>query len=234
MLVGGIRALLLQTLHPPTMAGVADHSQYRSDPLGRLRRTGAFVGATTFGTPEEAERAIKMVRAVHKRVNGVTPDGVPYDATDPHLLQWVHCTEVDSFLAAKQRFGTLPVSPDRADEYVGEMAVVAEALGVVDAPTSTSQLAKVLLGYKPELKVNHQSREALRFLVMPPLPFHMRGPYAVLLGGAVSTLPKWARRKLLLPRLPLTEALAVRPAATALTRVLGWSLESVQSTPDPN
>ncbi|MEM9714223.1 MAG: oxygenase MpaB family protein, partial [Actinomycetota bacterium] len=103
MLVGGVRALLLQTLHPGAMAGVADHSSYREDPLGRLHRTGAFVGATTFGSTAEAEQAVEVVRTVHRRVVGTTPEGVPYSADDPHLLLWVHATEVDSFLRAHVR-----------------------------------------------------------------------------------------------------------------------------------
>ena len=224
MLVGGIRALLMQTLHPPTMAGVADHSDYRNDPLGRLQRTGAFLGATTFGSIDEAERAIAAVRSIHERVRGVTPAGEPYEANDPHLLAWVHATEVDSFLVAKQRFGSGRVSSTTADAYVREMGVVAEHLGVVAPPANTAELAAALRSYTPELKLNGQSREALRFITFPPLPIHMRGPYAVLFGGAVSSLPSWVRRRLWLPRLPVTETLAVRPAAVALTRVLGWGL----------
>ncbi len=103
MLVGGLRALLLQTLHPLALAGVTQHSSYRTDPLGRLQRTGAFLGATTFGTAEESDRAIATVRAIHTRVTGTTRDGRPYSALDPHLLAWVHCTEADSFLRARQR-----------------------------------------------------------------------------------------------------------------------------------
>ena len=114
MLVGGVRALLLQTLHPGAMAGVADHSSYREDPLGRLHRTGAFVGATTFGTTAEAEAAVEMVKAVHRRVVGTTPEGVPYTAADPRLLLWVHATEVDSFLRAHRRYGAVTISPQHA------------------------------------------------------------------------------------------------------------------------
>ena len=105
MLVGGLRALLLQTLHPPTMAGVADHSDYRKDPLGRLHRTGRFIGATTYGNTATAEHVIEMVRRIHERVAGTLADGTPYAATDPHLLGWVHVTEVDSFLRAYERYG---------------------------------------------------------------------------------------------------------------------------------
>lgn len=224
MLVGGIRALLLQTLHPPTMAGVAEHSSYRSDPLGRLQRTSQFLGTTTFGSVVEAERAIATVRRVHERVEGTAPDGTPYRANDPHLLAWVHATEVDSFLDAKRRFGKRPISDATADRYVAEMAVVAEKLGVINAPRSTTELDSTLRSYEPELRLTSQSREALWFITFAPLAMPLRAPYAVLFGGAVSSLPRWARRKLWIPRLPVTERLAVRPAAQTLTRLLDWSL----------
>ena len=108
MLVGGLRALYLQVLHPLAMAGVAEHSDYREDPLGRLARTGRFVAATTYGTRAEAERAVAMVRAIHDRVRGVASDGRSYDANDPVLLAWVHNVEVESFLLAYRRYGSRP------------------------------------------------------------------------------------------------------------------------------
>ncbi len=228
MFVGGIRALLLQTLHPPTMAGVADHSNYRSDPLGRLQRTGQFLAATTYGSVPEAEQAIEAVRRIHDRVTGITLDGEPYRANDPHLLGWVHLTEVDSFLVAKQRFGTGRVDGATADAYVAEMAVVADRLGVIDPPTTCAELRRQLARYRPELGLNRQSREAVWFITFPPLPLPVRAPYGVLYAGAVSTLPRWARRVLWVPRLPVTETIAVRPAAATLTRLLDWSLTSTR------
>ena len=234
MIVGGVRALLLQTLHPPTMAGVADHSTYRSDPLGRLHRTGRFIGATTFGTTEEAEQAIVAVRRIHTRITGTTPDGTPYDATDPHLLQWVHCTEIDSFLRARERYGATPLGPGRADRYVEEMAVVAERLGVVDPPRTQAELRRTLSSYRPELAVGRQARETVRFLAWPPLPLAARPAYAVTFSAAVSMLPGFARRRLWLPVAPLAEPLAIRPAATALLRTLGWALGEHPSVAEAN
>lgn len=225
MLVGGVRALLVQTLHPPTMAGVADHSDYRTDPLGRLQRTGQYVGHTTFGSVEEAEQVIARVKSIHRRVQGTAPDGTPYSAGDPHLLNWVHSTEVDSFLAAHQHFGAEKLTPRRADRYVEEMSEIGRRMGIAQPPTTVAELDETLRGYLPELGVNHQTREALRFLTFPPLALAARGPYAVLLGGAVSILPGWARRRLWLPPLPVTERLAVRPAAMVLTRGLGWVMQ---------
>jgi hypothetical protein len=128
MFVGGIRALLVQSLHPLAMAGVAAHSGYKGDPWGRLQRTSTFLATTTFGTVEHAEAIIARVRAVHERVRGTAPDGRPYAASDPHLLRWVHITEVDSFLVAYQRFGAGPLTADEADRYVAQASVVATRL----------------------------------------------------------------------------------------------------------
>ncbi len=124
-IIGGLRALLYQTLHPLAMAGVADHSDYRHDPWGRLHRTSRFIAATTYGTSSEAAAAVARVQQVHERVHGIAPDGRPYRPHDPPLLAWVHATEVDSFLAAYHRYGAAPLGAADADRYVGEMAVVA-------------------------------------------------------------------------------------------------------------
>lgn len=230
MIIGGVRALLLQTLHPPTMAGVADHSNYESDPLGRLHRTAGFVGTTTFAPTAEAEQAIRIVRRVHTRVRGTTPDGAPYDATDPHLLQWVHCTEIDSFLRARMRYGASPLSAGAPDRYVDEMALVAEKLGVIDPPRSRAELRELLESYRPELGVGRQARDTVRFLAWPPLPRATRATYALVFAAATSMLPGFARRMLWLPVAPFAEPLAIRPAATVLMRTLGWALSDGHDT----
>ena len=90
MFAGGIRALLLQSLHPLAMAAVDQHSGYRGDPWGRLQRTSTFLAETTFGTIEDADRAVAVVRAVHDRVRGTAPDGRAYAASDPHLVRNDH------------------------------------------------------------------------------------------------------------------------------------------------
>jgi uncharacterized protein (DUF2236 family) len=230
MIIGGLRALLLQTMHPLAMAGVADHSNYRSDPLGRLHRTGGFVGTTTFGTTEDAERAIRTVRNVHLRVRGTAPDGRAYEATDPHLLQFVHCTEVDSFLRARERYGATPLSTGAGDRYVNEMAQIAEKLGVLRAPRTRADLTAVLDGYRPEHHIGSQARETVRFLAWPPLPLATRPTYGVVFAAAVSMLPRYARWQLRLPVAPLVEPLAIRPAATIAMRTLGWALGDHPST----
>ena len=129
MFVGGLRALLFQSLHPLAMAGVAEHSDYRGDPWGRLQRTSTFLAVTTFGPADDAQRAVDKVRGIHRRVHGVAPDGTPYDASDPHLLEWVHIAEVDSFLLAHQRYGAVPLDQAGRDGYVADAARVAERSG---------------------------------------------------------------------------------------------------------
>lgn len=222
MLIGGLRSLLLQTLHPLAMAGVAEHSDYRHDPWGRLNRTGRFVGATTYGSTAAAEQAIATVKRVHERVKGVAPDGRPYAATDPHLLLWVHITEVDSFLSAYNRYGNGKLRDAEQDQYVAEMAEVARRLGSEAPPETVAELEACLAAFRPECRAGAQARTAVRFLIVPPMPLWVRGSYGILAAAAVTLLPKWARRELRLPVLPLADPLAVRPAAALLTKVLGW------------
>jgi uncharacterized protein (DUF2236 family) len=225
MFVGGIRALLLQSLHPAAMQGVVDHSGFQGDPWGRLQRTSHFLAVTTFGTARDAERMVDVVRSVHERVVGTTPDGEPYAANDPHLLRWVHVAEVDSFLSAYQRYGAEPLDAEDRDTYVREASRVAEALGVTDPPRSYAELVEQLAAYRPELRATPGARLTARFLLLnPPLPLPARVPYAGLAAAAVALLPVWARRKLLLPYLPVTERLLVRTAGTALTRTIRWAM----------
>jgi uncharacterized protein (DUF2236 family) len=225
MFVGGLRALLLQSLHPLAMAGVAEHSDYRHDPWGRLQRTADFLAATTYGPASEAELAVARVRAVHERVTGVAPDGRPYAANDPHLLRWVHLAEVDSFLAAHDRYGAEPLTPPERDEYVRDTAVVARALGVPAPPESVRALRDQLRMYRPELASSRAARDAARYLLLqPPMPLAARPLYGVIAAAAVALLPRWTRGPLRLPYFPVAEAVAVRPAGEALTRTLRWAL----------
>ena len=226
MLIGGIRALLLQTMHPLAMAGVADHSAYRTDPTGRLWRTASFVGTTTFGTTAQAKAAVRIVKKVHQRVVGEAPDGRPYEANDPHLMAWVHHTLVESFLVSYQRYGSAKLSADDADRYVAEQARLADLMGVKTPARSVEELSDAMATIRGELKAGEQARKAIRFLLVPPLPLAARGPYAVLCAAAVGLLPGWVRWDLRIPYLPITERLAVRPATKALSAVIGWAMSA--------
>ncbi len=225
MFVGGLRALLMQSLHPLAMAGVAGHSGYKGDPWGRLQRTSHFLAVTSFGSAADAEAMVARIRDIHTRVNGTAADGRPYSASDPHLLKWVHLAEVDSFLLAHQRYGAVPLDADERDGYVADTARVAEALGVVAAPRSEADLAEQLAAYRPELAGTPDARAAARFMLFnPPLPLVVRPAYAVLGAAAVALMPRWSRWPLRLPFLPLTEATAVRAAGQVLTRTIRWAM----------
>ena len=225
MFVGGITALLLQSLHPLAMAAVAGHSGYRGDPWGRLQRTSYFLAVTTFGAASDARAAIARVRTIHQRITGTAPDGRPYAASDPHLLTWVHIAEADSFLRAHTRFGAHPLDQAGRDGYVADLARIGAELGVPDPPRTEAELTARIASYRSELAGTAQAREAARFLLLtPPLPAIARPPYAVLAAAAVSLLPGWARRPLRLPRLPVTEAALVRPAGHAMVHAIRWAI----------
>lgn len=227
MFIGGLSALLLQSLHPLAMAAVAGHSGYRGDPWGRLQRTSTFLAVTTFGTAEDAQQAVDHVRGIHERIRGTTADGTPYHAADPHLLAWVYAAETDSFLRAHERFGARPLDAAGYDGYVADTARVAEALGVIDPPRDRRELTECLNAYRPELRTTSQARAAARFLLFqPPLPLAVRPFYGGLAANAVALLPRWARGMLWLPRVPVVESLAVRPTGQALTRTIRWAMTS--------
>ncbi|HEY6530883.1 MAG TPA: oxygenase MpaB family protein, partial [Acidimicrobiales bacterium] len=209
MFVGGLRALLLQMLHPLAMAGVADHSDYRHHPDHRLARTALYVATTTYGTTAQAEQAIATVKRVHEAVVGTAPDGRAYAASDPHLVAWVHHAEVDSFLRAYERYGTEPLTAEDADRYVAEMAVLCELLGGEPPARSVAELRSYFRSVRPELRAGSQAREAARWLMVPPLPLAARPAYAVIAPAAVGLLPGWAQRELWLPLLPGVDPVVV-------------------------
>ncbi|HEY8622186.1 MAG TPA: oxygenase MpaB family protein [Dermatophilaceae bacterium] len=226
MFVAGIRALLLQSLHPLAMAGVAGHSGYQGDPWGRLQRTSTFLATTTFGTIEDAEAIIAKVRGIHARVRGKAPDGRPYAASDPHLLKWVHIAEADSFLRTHQRYAVTPLTPAEADGYVAQSCVVATRLGVIDPPTTVAGLNAAIESYRLELEGTAAARDAARFLLLhPPLPWSARPGYGALAAAAVALLPLWARQPLALPYLPLSERAIALPVGGAATSVIRWALK---------
>ena len=225
MFVGGVTALLLQSLHPLAMAGVAGHSGYKGDPWGRLQRTSYFLASTTFGTTTDAERTIAKIRGIHKRVSGLADDGTPYRASDPHLLKWVHVAEADSFLRAYQAYGDTPLTPAEADTYVRQGSIVATKLGVLDAPQSAAELAEQLASYRNELRVTPAAREAARFLLLtPPLPMAARGGYSMLAAGGLALLPRWARRDLGIPAPLGVDALVARPLGRSAAKIVRWAM----------
>lgn len=227
-IIGGIRALLVQLLHPHAMAGVTDHSRFRDDPLGRLHHTSAYVTATAFGSTAQALRAAQAVRHVHTGVRGIAPDGRAYRADDPHLLLWVSLALTSSFLAADRAYAPRPADAATADAFVAEQsragalldprvdldALVGDPgaraafragafpLPMVDdatLPVTVAELTARLEAFRPELGLNHQGREAFWFLGWPPLPGVVRAAYFPMFTGALSILAPWQRQLLGLP-----------------------------------
>ncbi len=231
MLAGGLSALMLQCLHPLALAGVWDHSNFRHDLIGRLRRTTRFVAATTYAGTDEARRWIERVRGIHARVRGTAPDGRAYSADDPALLTWVHVTEAWGFLAGFRRYrATLP--DGAADRYFDETRRVAEALGARDVPRSEAEVLAYFRAVQPNLICDQRSREVLTVLESIALPVPAAGlSRRLFLGAAIAVLPGWAVRMLGYDRgsQPLRTAIAARTLATLAPLVRGSLSDGIAS-----
>lgn len=230
MFVGGIRALLLQSLHPRAMAAVSQHSGFRGDLWGRLQRTSTFLATTTYGTIPAAERMITAINRIHSRIEGHTADGLPYRADEPELLAWVHIAEIESFLSTHDQFGAAPLTPAERDRYVEQAAGTARRLGVLDPPTTVAEMESVLEDYRPSLRMTPEAREARDLLLKhPPLsPFEQVG-YRSMTAGAIASLPTWARPMLELPTLPITDRMISRPVTRTTLAGLRWALTPVSA-----
>ncbi|WP_263144684.1 oxygenase MpaB family protein [Pseudomonas sp. RIT-PI-AD] len=226
MMVGGIAALLMQALHPLALAGVWDHSNFREDLIGRLRRTGQFISGTTFAGREDAERLIEKVRLIHLRVVGTAPDGRPYAASDPDLLTWVHVAEVSSFLRAHLRYRNPYLSGPDQDRYYAEVARVAERLGARNVPRTRAQVEAYLVAMRPHLLGDQRSQEILRILFDAPAPSALAVPVGkLLLHAGVELLPPWARLELGRHLGPLRAAL-LRQGVRSLAPLLRWAVRN--------
>lgn len=224
MMVGGISALLLQALHPLALSGVWDHSNFRQDLIGRLRRTGQFISGTTFGSRRDAEWLIDKVRTIHLKVVGTAPDGRPYAASDPALLTWVHVAEVSSFLAAHLRYRNPQLSEADQDRYYAEVALIAERLGAENVPHSRAEVAAYLAAVRPQLLCDERSREILRILKDAPAPSTLAVPVGKLLMQAgVDLLPGWAQT-MLGSEISPARARVIRAGVNSLAPTLRWAV----------
>ena len=224
-MVAGIRALLVQAMHPGALAGVHDWSRYEEDPLGRLTGTIRWLVTVTFGDRATAERASARVRGLHRRVQGEYVDarGIrrPYRASDPELLEWVHVTFTESFLTCHELWeGPIPGGPDG---YVREWAVAGELLGLTDAPRSAAELRARLDGFAAVGVLKHDERvdKAVRFIRNPPLARGMMPAYRVMFAGAVQSLTPEQRRLLGLSAPPFPAIAATGAVLRSVRTVLG-------------
>ena len=219
--VAGIRALLIQALHPGAMAGVHDFSRYREDPIGRLTGTVRWVICVTYGSTQQAHAETARVARLHQRVAGTySTDTGPrtYSASDASLLEWVHLAFTEAFLGAHQRWGG-PI-PGGADAYVREWAQAGRLMGVAHPPVTLAELRAEMSGFLEHSKVDERVITAVGFIRRPGLPGLTAKVYPILFGGAVASLPA-AYRELLGLRRPWWPAITL--TRIALT-VAHWTL----------
>ncbi|HLY55364.1 MAG TPA: oxygenase MpaB family protein [Stellaceae bacterium] len=223
MMVGGVAALLLQMLQPAVMAGVWDHSNFREDMLGRLRRTARFIAVTTYAAREDAEAAIARVRGIHDRVRGALPDGTPYEASDKRLLAWVHVAETTSFLDAWIRYGELRMTSADQDRYFAEMAQIAEALGADPVPRSRAEALHQIEALRSELRSDARTREVVRLVPGQRGPNRAADAFQqMVFRAAIDLLPPWARQMHGLPEPTLLTPL-VRAGTSGMARAMRWA-----------
>ncbi|MEJ5112165.1 oxygenase MpaB family protein [Erwinia billingiae] len=224
MLCGGISALLMQMLHPLALAGVWDHSTFRSDMMGRLRRTSQFIAVTTFGNTVDAQTLIERVKRIHLQVTGVDAQGVEYAASDPRLLTWVHVAETSRFLASHVRYKNPQLSLAEQDRYYAEAAVVAEALGAEQVPKSVEDVEAYLLAMQPQLRCDERTREVLSILMNAPAPsWQARPAMKAMLMAGIELLPEWAQQQFGFRFSPLRRRL-IRLRINLLAKALRWSI----------
>ncbi|MFC7474345.1 oxygenase MpaB family protein [Dankookia sp. GCM10030260] len=222
MMVGGITGLMLQMLYPAVLAGVWDHSRFRDDLPGRLRRTARFIALTTYGSRAEAEAVIDRVRRIHGHVRGTLPDGTPYAANDPELLAWVHVAEATTFLEAWIRYAEPGMNGADRDRYFAEMAEVGAMLGADPVPRSRAEARAVLAAMRPKLRVDARTREVSRILLTRRADTRWQDPLQQLTQQAgLDLLPDWARRMHGMPPPPARPLL--RAGTLGVARTLRWA-----------
>jgi uncharacterized protein (DUF2236 family) len=192
-LVGGIRALLMQALHPGSLTGVKEHSRYKGDPLGRLSGTIRWLTVTTFASTAAVSGEADRVNTMHQRVKGKYRNAegktIDYRAADPDLLRWVHIAFMESFLRCHQLYSTRPL-PGGADAYIRLWSKSVIPLGLTEVPMSEAELLADLKRYRPELTVTDDTREVIRFIKNPPLPKTALPAYRFLFKAALASLPR--------------------------------------------
>ncbi len=222
MMTGGIRSLLLQMLHPHALQGVLDHSNFREDMHGRLRRTAKFIAVTTFGHRDRAMAAIERVNGIHAQVTGTLPDGSSYIANDPRTLAWVHVAEAQSFLAGYMRHVRPNMPRSEQDEYYRQFAVIARALGADPVPETRAEADAIFRELRVDLRPSPEAREIANLVLNQKPEGTPPGVQAMLGGDAVAMLPPWGRSMLGL-NAPGLSAIPARAATWGMGRTLRWA-----------
>lgn len=223
MTIGGIAALMMQMLHPAALAGVWDHSRFREDMIGRLRRTARFIAITTYGAAPDAEAAIAQVRQVHRHIEGAMTDGTRYAASDPALLAWVHVCEATAFLDAWIAFAEPGMRAADQDRYFAQAAIVARGLGAHPVPESRAQALTLLRDFRPQLAVTPRTRKVAGLILRPPATTPAMLPAQRLISrAAIDILPDWARTMHGLGASPLGGAV-VKAGAFTLAQTVRWA-----------
>lgn len=225
MMIGGIASLLLQMLHPGAMAGVWDHSNFRTDMGGRLRRTAAFIAVTTFGPKAQAQAAIARVNRIHASVGGTLPDGTPYRADEPATLAFVGAVEALSFLKAWRRYREPLMNVAAQERYMADMAGIARQLGAAPMPATKAGAELLIRRARPQLRADARTREVCRLLLEAPPPSPTMAPaHRLMIEAGIDLLPPWARAMHgLRPAGPATPL--VRAGATGMGALVRWALK---------
>jgi uncharacterized protein (DUF2236 family) len=222
-IVGGIRALLIQTAHPEVVAGVRDHSSYRADPLGRLSRTTSYVTATAYGAMPEVDAALGTVRRAHVPVEGTSERGISYSAGGPAQASWVHNVLTDSFLETYQRFAPDPLSVEEADRFVLEQSTLGSRLRSDDLPQTRTEL-NAWVEEHPAIAPTEAMADTIAFLKNPPLPTSARVGYRLLYAAAVATIPERIAQII-----GVSASRAAVVSGTVMLSTLRWALGSSPS-----
>jgi uncharacterized protein (DUF2236 family) len=223
MMVGGFAGLLLQMLHPAVLAGVWDHSNFRADMHGRLRRTARFIATTTYADRDQAEALMQRVRSIHDQVKGELPDGTAYGANDPALLAWVHVTETRSFLDAWIRYGEPSMSRGDQDRYFAEMALIGSTMGAQPLPHSCAEADRLIADMRPHLRTDARTVEVANLILHPPASNRVAAwPGRLAAQAGVDLLPGWARVLHGLSSSPL-EIPLIRASTLGVAQTLRWA-----------
>lgn len=238
MMIGGISSLVLQALHPKALAGVWDHSSFRDDLKGRLGRTAYFIAATTYGSTEMAETMIERVNLIHTKVSGIDELGQPYQATDPHLLAWVHLTETRSFMSSYELYREEQLTALQKDQYFLEMKVLGEKMGALALPSTYAETESAIHAYVSELHFGERAKSIIELLENFPGPLRSRVFIKLISRAGFLNLPNWVypiigrtipsdferyavKKSMNLIAIPVREALKDGVAAHSLRRVYG-------------